>query len=64
MASHFLDRPGEQVLAYYPDGTLRIWSDRHAADSPAAQSRYAHPFYRANQRLTATGYNLINLAGL
>jgi hypothetical protein len=64
LASHFLDRPGEQVLAYYPDGTLRIWSDRHARDSEAAQARYSNPFYRANQRLTATGYNLINLAGL
>jgi len=46
------------------DGTIRIWADRNAADTPAAQARYAHPFYRAHQRLTATGYNLINLTGL
>ncbi len=64
MASKFLDRPGEQVLCYYPDGTIRIWSDRNAADTPAAKARYSHPFYRTNQRLTATGYNLINLSGL
>jgi hypothetical protein len=64
MASKFTDRPGEQVLSYYPDGTIRIWADRNAADTPTAQARYAHPFYRANQRLTATGYNLINLSGL
>lgn len=64
MASKFMDRPGEQILAYYPDGTIRIWSDRNAADSESAKARYSHPFYRANQRLTATGYNLINLSGL
>jgi len=64
MASKFLDLPGEQLLAYAPDGTLRIWADRNAEDSPAALARYAHPFYRTNQRLTAVGYNLINLAGI
>jgi hypothetical protein len=64
LASKFLDRPGEQVLCYYPDGTLRIWADRNAQDSEAARARYAHPFYRANQRLTATGSNGINLGGL
>ncbi len=64
MASKFMDHPGEQVFCYYPDGTIRIWADRNAEDSPAAKARYAHPFYRANQRLTATGYNVINLAGL
>ena len=64
MASQFLDRPGEQVLCYDPDGTIRIWCDRNAVDSLAAKARYSHPFYRMNQRLTATGYNLINLSGL
>ncbi len=64
MASKFMDRPGEQILCYYPDGTLRIWADANAQDSPSARARYAHPFYRANQRLTATGYNLVNLGGI
>jgi hypothetical protein len=64
IASKFMDLHGEQVLAYHPDGTIRIWADRNAADTPAAKARYSQPFYRANQRLTATGYNLINLGGL
>ena len=25
-----LDRPGEQILTYYPDGTVRVWADRNA----------------------------------
>jgi hypothetical protein len=64
MASKFLDRPGEQVLCYYPDGTIRVWADRNAKDAPAARARYSHRFYEANRRLTATGYNLVNLGGI
>jgi hypothetical protein len=64
MASKFIDHPGEQILSYAPDGTVRVWVDRHAHDTPAARRRYAHPFYRANQRLTACGYNLFNLGGI
>ncbi len=64
MGSQFMDHPGEQVLAYYPDGTIRIWADRHAEDTPDALRRYAHPCYAANQRLTGVGYNLVNLGGL
>lgn len=64
MASRFLDLPAEQLLVYYPDGTARFWLDRNAAASPHALERYRHPFYEANQRLTAVGYNLCNLGGL
>ncbi len=64
MASKFMDRPGEQILCYYQDGTIRIWADRDAEDSPTARARYAHRFYRANQKLTATGYNVVNLGGI
>ena len=64
LASKFMDCPGEQLLCYSPDGTLRVWADRNASDTEAAQARYAHPFYRANQRLTATGYNQVNLGGI
>jgi hypothetical protein len=64
MASKFLDLPGEQILSYARDGMVRVWADRNALDSPAAVRRYAHPFYRANQRLTACGYNLFNLGGI
>ncbi len=63
-ASKLLDCPGEQVLCYDQDGTVRVWADRNAKDSEAARARYANPFYQANQRLTATGYNLVNLGGL
>jgi hypothetical protein len=64
MASKLLDHPGEQVLSYRPDGTVRIWGDRNASDSPKALARYAHPFYRANARLTSSGSNLGVLAGV
>lgn len=64
MASKFFDLPGEQLLTWTTDGTVRIWSDPAARDSDRARARYAHPFYRANQRLSATGANHINLGGL
>jgi hypothetical protein len=64
LAAKLLDHPGEQVLSYHPDGTLRIWGDRAASDCPEALARYAHPFYAANLRLTSTGSNLGVLAAL
>ena len=64
LAAKFLDRPGEQVLCYYPDGKLRAWADANARDSDAALKRYAHPYYRANRRLAAVGYNVTTLGGL
>ncbi len=64
MASKFMDLPGEQVVCYDADGTLRIWADANAKDTVAAKARYAHPFYQTNQRLTASGYNLVNLGGI
>lgn len=63
LAAKFTGHPGEQVLTY-ADDVVRIWADRNAEDSPAALARYANPFYRANQRLTSTGYNLSVLGGL
>lgn len=64
LASKLLEHPGEQVLSYHPDGTLRVWGDRRAEESAAALARYAHPFYRSNQRLSATGSNLKVLGGI
>jgi hypothetical protein len=64
MMSKFLDIPGEQLLVYYPDGTVRVWADRNARDSEAALRRYAHPYYKINQRQTGNGYNYVNLGGL
>jgi hypothetical protein len=59
-----MEHDGEQLLAYYGDGTLRVWADGNAEDSPGAISRYQHPFYRTNQRLGASGSNLGVLSGL
>jgi hypothetical protein len=64
MACKFLDRHGEQLLAYYADGTVRVWGDRNAEDSPQALARYAHPFYPSGQRLFGVGYNLAVLGGV
>ncbi len=64
MVGRFLDRPGEQVLAYAPDGTVRAYADANARDSDAALRRRENPLYRANQRLSATGYNINVLGGL
>lgn len=64
LASKFLNDPGEQILCYYPDGTIRVWGDKNAVDSERAIKRYQHPYYILCQRLTGTGYNLVNLGGL
>jgi hypothetical protein len=53
-----------QIVSWSPDGTIRIRGVRRAADRPAAKARYADRLYAANQRLTATGYNLVDLGGL
>jgi hypothetical protein len=64
MASKFMDLPGEQILCYYPDGTVKVWADKTAKDSKIAISRYQSPYYKLAQKLTACGYNLVNLGGL
>jgi hypothetical protein len=64
LVCRFTDRPGEQMLSYHEDGTVRIWADANAEDTDAAVARYAHPFYEASRRLGATGYNLQVLGGL
>ncbi|TVY08858.1 rhamnogalacturonan lyase family protein [Paenibacillus cremeus] len=64
MASKFMDLPGEQLLCFYPDGTIRIWADANAKDSETLLERCAHPFYKGAQRITAVGYNVVLMAGL
>lgn len=64
MACKFMDRPGEQILSYSHDGTIRIWGDKNASDTEGAMMRYNHPFYNVNKRLTGCGYNLFNLGGV
>ena len=64
IAAKLLDAPGEQLLSYHEDGGVRIWADRNAEDSAVASERYVSPLYRANRKLTGSGYNLNALAGL
>jgi len=61
--SKILDCPGEQIMTYN-NGTVRIHGCPDATDSDDAKARYAHPYYRYCQRITATGYNWRNLGGL
>ena len=66
--------PGEQLVAFTPDGRVRILGCRTGPDlapgepvphdSPAALARYAHRFYRRNRQQTGVGYNLTTLGGL
>jgi hypothetical protein len=64
LASKILDRPGEQILTYAADGTIRIWADLEAVDTEAAMARYRDPFYALNQRFGACGNHLHVLGGL
>lgn len=61
--SKVLDCPGEQIMTREGD-TVRIYGCPGAKDRPEAKARYAHPYYRASQRLTSVGYNWRNLGGL
>ena len=64
MASKFMNLPGEQLLTYSRDGTLRIWSDAEAVDTEAALERYRDPFYALNQRAGICGNHLHVLGGV
>jgi hypothetical protein len=64
MASKFLPRPGEQVLTYLPDGRVTVHGDANATDGSVARERYETDYYGAARRLTAVGYNWVNLGGV
>jgi len=64
LAQKFCDRPGEQLLVFKPDGAVEIWADLDAQDSPAALSRYEHPFYKTNSRIMSSGSNSAVLGGI
>ena len=49
MNTKILDAPGEQVMIYYPDGTVKIFGDVNAEDSDAALRRYGTSYYQRNQ---------------
>lgn len=64
MVHKFMDHPGEQALVHRPDGTVSVYADADAEDGRFARKRYANPFYTANRRLGAVGYNPHVLGGL
>lgn len=64
LASKILNQPGEQLLTYAHDGTIRIWADADAVDSETALRRYSNPFYALNQRASACGNHLHVLGGV
>jgi len=59
-----LDLPGEQIVTWSPDGTIRIYSCEETEDTPAAKGRYENPYYESCLRIWAVGYNWRNLGGL
>lgn len=64
LACKVADLPGEQLLSYHADGTVRLWADANARDTPEALRRYRHPAYDTLRRLLSTGYNLPVLGGV
>jgi len=61
---NILDLPGEQIVTWSQDGTVRIYACPNAKDTPAAKARYEHPYYQSCLRIWAMGYNVRNLGGL
>ena len=64
LAGKVIDHPGEQVLTYTGDDTVRLWGDASATDCPAALARYAHLYYQRILRSTAIGNQGYLLAGV
>jgi hypothetical protein len=56
--------PGEQVVAWRPDGTVQLLADTNAKDSPRALKRYTHPYYQTAKPLAAVGNNNQALGGV
>jgi hypothetical protein len=56
--------PGEQAVNSSADGMIRIWADSAASDSNVALQRFEHPYYLANRRAYAVGYNNKVLCGV
>jgi hypothetical protein len=57
------DHPGEQIVAWSPEGRVRLVADADATDSATMIARLADPFYVVNRSQSANGYNLVNLGG-
>jgi hypothetical protein len=48
---------GEQILAWYPDGTVKLWADKNANESEKMREIYKSKYYQQNLKLTGVGYN-------
>ena len=59
-----LDLPGEQIVTWDEEGTVRIYAWPEARDTAEAKARYQHPYYAACLRLWAMAYNRCNVAGI
>lgn len=64
LVGRITDHPGEQLLAFYPDGRLCLWHDAEAKDAASFKERIARKSYQFNQRLGACGYNTAVICGL
>ncbi|MHC4181288.1 MAG: hypothetical protein ACYSWU_27645, partial [Planctomycetota bacterium] len=63
-AAKLLTAPGEQIVTFDSDGTIRIYACPDAEDTPEAIARYENPYYAASMHLWAVGYNKANLGGI
>lgn len=48
--------PGEQILAYYPDGAVKLWADKNGLDTPATKQAFSSRYYQRNNQMTGVGY--------
>lgn len=64
LSGKLIDMPGEQLLVYAADGTVSLWYDVHAKDSPRAFARFANPFYSKALSISGNGYNWCILGGI
>lgn len=64
LSGKLLDRDGEHLLTYGKDGTIQIWYDANAKDTPEAHLRYQNPFYKKAMSVLGNGYNWCILGGI
>lgn len=48
--------PGEQIFAYYPDGTVKLWADKNGHETAETQRAFNSRYYQRNIQMTGVGY--------
>lgn len=48
--------PGEQIIAYYPDGTVKLWADKNGFDIPETKLAFSSKYYQRNVQMSGVGY--------